>query len=145
VFAGADSFFFYRPPGQALGLLPAIEISGLGWIERRVRRQAVKCSYHGIGCEIEGVPTPWFAHFRLDIAPLYIWIDKATDEWREQALRRFCIVWRRPPEEGDTWLASGLMRRFDRPTVVPPRLGRNDPCPCNSGLKFKRCHGAGVA
>jgi SEC-C motif-containing protein len=21
--------------------------------------------------------------------------------------------------------------------------GRNDPCPCGSGLKFKRCHGAG--
>jgi len=21
----------------------------------------------------------------------------------------------------------------------PPRVGRNDPCPCGSGLKFKRC------
>jgi preprotein translocase subunit SecA len=21
-------------------------------------------------------------------------------------------------------------------------VGRNDPCPCGSGLKFKRCHGA---
>ncbi|MEN6317132.1 MAG: SEC-C metal-binding domain-containing protein [Syntrophaceae bacterium] len=21
------------------------------------------------------------------------------------------------------------------------RAGRNDPCPCGSGLKFKRCHG----
>jgi uncharacterized protein len=20
-------------------------------------------------------------------------------------------------------------------------IGRNDPCPCGSGLKFKRCHG----
>ena len=21
-----------------------------------------------------------------------------------------------------------------------PKIGRNDPCPCNSGKKFKRCH-----
>src|SRR2546426_1031554 len=24
------------------------------------------------------------------------------------------------------------------------RVGRNDPCPCGSGKKFKKCHGAGV-
>lgn len=24
-----------------------------------------------------------------------------------------------------------------------PRVGRNDPCPCGSGRKFKHCHGAG--
>ena len=23
------------------------------------------------------------------------------------------------------------------------RAGRNDPCPCGSGRKFKRCHGRG--
>ena len=22
------------------------------------------------------------------------------------------------------------------------KIGRNDPCPCRSGLKFKKCHGA---
>ena len=22
-----------------------------------------------------------------------------------------------------------------------PKVGRNDPCPCGSGLKYKRCHG----
>lgn len=25
-----------------------------------------------------------------------------------------------------------------------PKVGRNDPCPCGSGLKFKRCHGSVV-
>jgi len=24
-----------------------------------------------------------------------------------------------------------------------PKVGRNDPCPCGSGKKFKKCHGAG--
>jgi uncharacterized protein len=23
-----------------------------------------------------------------------------------------------------------------------PKLGRNDPCPCGSGRKYKQCHGA---
>ena len=26
-----------------------------------------------------------------------------------------------------------------------PKVGRNDPCPCGSGKKFKRCCGSGVA
>ncbi len=28
------------------------------------------------------------------------------------------------------------------PVGVVPRVGRNDLCPCGSGLKYKRCHGA---
>jgi preprotein translocase subunit SecA len=26
--------------------------------------------------------------------------------------------------------------------VAADKTGRNDPCPCGSGLKYKRCHGA---
>jgi len=25
-----------------------------------------------------------------------------------------------------------------------PKIGRNDPCPCGSGKKFKQCHGAAL-
>ena len=25
-----------------------------------------------------------------------------------------------------------------------PKIGRNDPCPCGSGEKFKKCHGAAL-
>ena len=28
-----------------------------------------------------------------------------------------------------------------QPIVVEPKTGRNDPCPCGSGKKFKQCHG----
>jgi uncharacterized protein YecA (UPF0149 family) len=28
------------------------------------------------------------------------------------------------------------------PYVAPPKVGRNDPCPCGSGKKYKKCHGA---
>lgn len=27
------------------------------------------------------------------------------------------------------------------PIKVGPKVGRNDPCPCGSGKKFKHCHG----
>jgi len=29
-----------------------------------------------------------------------------------------------------------------KPTVrTQPKVGRNDPCPCGSGSKYKKCHG----
>ncbi len=29
------------------------------------------------------------------------------------------------------------------PIKVGPKVGRNDPCPCGSGKKYKQCHGRG--
>ncbi len=29
-----------------------------------------------------------------------------------------------------------------KPVKVEPKVGRNDPCPCGSGKKYKKCHGA---
>ncbi len=31
--------------------------------------------------------------------------------------------------------------RHQEPVKVGPKVGRNDPCPCGSGLKYKNCHG----
>jgi len=31
-----------------------------------------------------------------------------------------------------------------RPVSKKPEVGRNDPCPCGSGKKYKKCHGASV-
>ena len=27
------------------------------------------------------------------------------------------------------------------PVIAGPKIGRNDPCPCGSGKKYKQCHG----
>jgi len=27
------------------------------------------------------------------------------------------------------------------PVEIVPKVGRNEPCPCGSGKKYKRCHG----
>lgn len=29
-----------------------------------------------------------------------------------------------------------------QPVIAEPKIGRNEPCPCGSGKKFKQCHGA---
>jgi uncharacterized protein YecA (UPF0149 family) len=33
-------------------------------------------------------------------------------------------------------IASG-----EKPYIAPPKVGRNEPCPCGSGRKFKKCCG----
>lgn len=44
--------------------------------------------------------------------------------------------------------AGGLLRRishtllYDDVSATPNKLGRNDPCHCGSGKKYKKCHGA---
>ena len=55
------------------------------------------------------------------------------------------------------WVPNSTVRAEDKrpPAVVRPKpaagaipryqgrvVGRNEPCPCNSGRKFKQCHGA---
>ena len=32
-------------------------------------------------------------------------------------------------------------QRPTQPIVAGPKVGRNDPCPCGSGKKYKNCHG----
>ena len=39
-------------------------------------------------------------------------------------------------------IASGAPPARQEPRRAAPRIGRNDPCPCGSGKKFKQCHGA---
>ena len=38
---------------------------------------------------------------------------------------------------------AGPGRKKASPCVATePKVGRNDPCPCGSGKKYKKCHGA---
>ena len=30
------------------------------------------------------------------------------------------------------------------PMIADKKIGRNDPCPCGSGKKYKHCHGKGL-
>ena len=52
-----------------------------------------------------------------------------------------------PPEVGEGTGAAATASRHQpvekiQPVQVGEKTGRNDPCPCGSGKKFKHCHGA---
>jgi hypothetical protein len=36
---------------------------------------------------------------------------------------------------------SGTVAQALKASGRRPKLGRNDPCPCDSGRKYKKCHG----
>lgn len=38
-------------------------------------------------------------------------------------------------------VAAGGQQKKPEPVVVGEKVGRNDPCPCGSGKKYKHCHG----
>jgi len=51
-----------------------------------------------------------------------------------------------PPAPGSRGHAPSLnssLGPVGRTTAAVPETGRNDPCPCGSGKKYKKCHGAG--
>ena len=58
--------------------------------------------------------------------------------WRSAASRRSS---RATPAR----TASPRRRRPETVTRGQPKVGRNDPCPCGSGKKYKKCHGASEA
>jgi SEC-C motif domain protein len=39
------------------------------------------------------------------------------------------------------WIYTRVLRDGPPPVKAAPKVGRNDPCPCGSGKKFKHCHG----
>ena len=43
--------------------------------------------------------------------------------------------------EKDYYDPSGGVAVKQEPVKVGPKIGRNDPCPCGSGKKYKHCHG----
>ena len=41
-------------------------------------------------------------------------------------------------------LSTNGEQKSNAPVVAEKRVGRNDPCPCGSGKKYKNCHGKGL-
>jgi preprotein translocase subunit SecA len=41
-------------------------------------------------------------------------------------------------------VTNGGEAKSNMPVHVDKQVGRNDPCPCGSGKKFKNCHGKGL-
>ena len=61
----------------------------------------------------------------------------AAQQIEERALALSNVTYTHPLEDGS------VVAETDPDTVVAevPKVGRNDPCPCGSGKKYKQCHG----
>ncbi len=64
-------------------------------------------------------------------------LDQAAQDMEDRGERIANVTYSAPTETGEVETTT------DPATVAAavPRVGRNDPCPCGSGKKYKQCHG----
>ena len=79
-----------------------------------------------------------------DSGPIPLPERAAIRQVAHEALVTLLPGYAKKPELGDGLLVgSGVL--INAPAPMPPpkpvSVGRNDPCPCGNGLKFKKCHG----
>jgi preprotein translocase subunit SecA len=65
-----------------------------------------------------------------------------TPEEEEAAIREYQRRKRR--EQQEMRLVGGGATEKPQQVIRREKVGRNDPCPCGSGKKYKKCHGAGA-
>ncbi len=71
-------------------------------------------------------------------------LDQAAEEMESRAENIANVTYTAPTETGgiETTMDEESQRRASAiPADGVPRVGRNDPCPCGSGKKYKNCHG----
>jgi preprotein translocase subunit SecA len=67
-------------------------------------------------------------------------LEQAAGEMEDRAERIANVTYTAPTETGEA--ESTVDASTARAAAAAmPRVGRNDPCPCGSGKKFKHCHG----
>ena len=71
-------------------------------------------------------------------------LGQAAEEMEDRAERIANVTYTAPTETGEvetTVDEESLRYKQALPAGAMPRVGRNDPCPCGSGKKYKLCHG----
>jgi uncharacterized protein YecA (UPF0149 family) len=65
-----------------------------------------------------------------------------TPEEEEEMIRLYQRRKRR--EQAEMQMVGGGAMQKPQQVIRREKVGRNDPCPCGSGKKYKKCHGAAV-
>jgi len=70
-------------------------------------------------------------------------VSSAAEQMEAQAEQLSNVTYTAPTETGEaeTTVDRGLLGGAAAEAAALPRVGRNDPCPCGSGKKYKQCHG----
>ncbi|MFM2066400.1 MAG: hypothetical protein RLZZ584_1309, partial [Pseudomonadota bacterium] len=71
--------------------------------------------------------------------------DRAAVATQQRAEQLANVTYTHPDETGQAVQEADIATAA-KPRVLPPgvqqHVGRNEPCPCGSGKKYKHCHGA---
>jgi len=70
----------------------------------------------------------------------YLFLMRTPDE-EEEMIRQYQRRKRR--EQQEMRMVGGGAPEKPQQVIRREKVGRNDPCPCGSGKKYKKCHGAG--
>jgi preprotein translocase subunit SecA len=82
--------------------------------------------------------------YRIQGADLF---DQMVDDIKEDTVRQILTVAPRPQAMERVQVAKPTSEGYSSGTpivkkpVVSNKVGRNDPCPCGSGKKYKKCCG----
>jgi preprotein translocase subunit SecA len=71
-------------------------------------------------------------------------LEQAAEDLEDRAERIANVTYTAPTETGEVeTLLDESTSRQAKPQIPAQhaRVGRNDPCPCGSGKKYKQCHG----
>jgi preprotein translocase subunit SecA len=70
-------------------------------------------------------------------------LGQAAEALESRAENISNVTYTAPTETGETetTVDETTRRQQASPASAMPRVGRNDPCPCGSGKKYKLCHG----
>jgi len=70
-------------------------------------------------------------------------LEQAAEDMEERAERISNVTYTAPNESGEaeSTVDESTNTRAAATALEMPRVGRNDPCPCGSGKKYKQCHG----
>ena len=89
------------------------------------------------------------SNIRLNVAKLLFRVQVKTEQPLQRRERQVRVDYSTDEAGGGVGGAPGGQRqqgaRKTAPVTVDEKVGRNDPCPCGSGKKYKHCHGRAAA
>jgi preprotein translocase subunit SecA len=106
-----------------------------GYAQKNPKQEYKREAFELFGAMLEGL--------KLEVTRTLVAVEvRASDEVPKADVEQHVENVRLQHADYDTALAEGAEEKKPQPTVRPTqKVGRNDPCPCGSGRKYKHCHG----
>jgi preprotein translocase subunit SecA len=106
-----------------------------GYAQKNPKQEYKREAFELFGAMLEGL--------KLEVTRTLVAVEiRASDEVPKADVEQHVENVRLQHADYDTALGDGAEEKKPQPTVRPTqKIGRNDPCPCGSGRKYKHCHG----